>query len=239
MTRNQHTSHETNNIAPPSTLLLEMDGALVNSIPMLYDAYCELLSKYGYKGTKTEFRECLGLSPTDFIPLLSDQCGLKKPLQTLLNEYMQLLRVRYTEEMPLVENVKQFLEMKPLSRLTIGLVANSPLTLAKSFLQTTHLNNRFDALIAFNIDDDDLPSNIYRYALSKLDVDPSETVAVVNAPINAEKCLELGILTILLTPHGRSELVPMSDKRCLRAKNWETIRQFFMLWNDIYQLEYR
>lgn len=235
MSRNK-AYEEIKNLPPPTTVLLEMDGGLVNSSSALYQAYCALLSKYGYEGTKTEFKQCAGLSPTDFIPLLCDQHGIKKSIAALLHEYVQILSRHYTPEMPLVVNVRQFLDHKPLPRLTLALISTSPKLLTKAFLQDTHLTNYFDVLVSFNVDEADLPLNIYRYALAQLNVVASETIAIVHSTTNLEKCLDLGIQTILLDPNGRTELMPMSEKRCLRAKNWDAIQQFFMLWNDIYHI---
>lgn len=231
MTHNHHPGQQ---LAFPTTVFIDVDGALLDSIPVLFNVYHELLQKYGVDGSKSEFRELIGLTAMGVIAALSDQHGLKQSPNRLLEEFKGLLLQQYNKEIPLVPGVDKFLEIAHQLGLSVAFVTMSQPTLTQKILQALDLGDYYDTLISLSDwEEKQTPStNIYQEALSKLNINDEETVAIVASSCSTADALAANIPSICLCPNGRAELYPpLGEKKSLRAKDWDVITRFFMLWH--------
>lgn len=181
----------------PSAFIIEMDGALFDSIPVLYRVYEEFLRSHGLEGTREDFRKIVGLSNPEYVLALADQYGLKKSLPLLLKQYEQLLNAHYNENLSLFPNAAQFLEFCFQQGISLALIANSGLALSRKILRSKNLLEKFDEIVSVEelYSDPLLYRNNYEYALSVLGHPREEVIAITNTNIATQQALEANIQT--------------------------------------------
>lgn len=215
----------------PTTLLIEMDGALLNSLPVLFKVYKELLEHHGYELSKLEFREVFGLPPQAAIPILCEKCGIKKSSALLQNEFFSLIGKYYTSDIPLAEGALDFLEnVKTYAPgLELILLTSTPLILTQAYLEAHEMKDLFDEIIWLDQWDFEAYNNFCLYALDKLHVQPEESITVAFSDHAINAAFDAGMLTIKLTHKGHVE-INFEEEHYFRAKSWDTILRFFYAW---------
>src|SRR5262249_53719248 len=109
----------------PSIVLMELDGVLIDSESILYEAYNKLLEKSGLRGSKTEFQEIFGLPINLFLMELIEKYSVKKPIEQLEQEYVKLLSEQY-HNISILPQAESFLKDATKKGYTLGLVATAP-----------------------------------------------------------------------------------------------------------------
>jgi beta-phosphoglucomutase-like phosphatase (HAD superfamily) len=222
---------EQSEFIPPTHLLIEMDGALVNSMSVLYNAYEALLQKYDLKADKNEFKKTIGLKEDEYLLALSDFYGLKGSLQKLQDIYQKLLTTQYREgKIDLFAHAQEFLQYVQSIGLTITLIAAAPGSIVKPFLKEKKIDDFFDLVVT----SDSYTSasnqylNSYHFALINLGINPLEAVAAIHTAIGIDESLELDILTFSMTHRPQDSLIlQTSEKLRLQIGNWSNLKEVF------------
>lgn len=214
---------------PPNTFLIEMDGALVDSIPILYKAYEDLLRKFKCIGSKSEFKKLVGLNAPEFLLALSDIHGLKGSLKVLEDQYRTLLAPHYNEKMVLFPGALEFLDEASQSGFSIVLVSAMDPTLVYDFLRIKKIQNKFDLVVTgeeFRIQSQSY-LNEYHYAFMTLGVDPEEVVSVVHTMMGKECSLDTDLVTLVLTHMSEGKAMePTGDSHCIQVRDWKALQPF-------------
>lgn len=214
----------------PNVILIEMDGALIDSDFALLKIYNELLCKFGFEGNLSEFNELIGLLPFDLLMELSDRYGLRHSLEDLEKYYQQLIGQYYhPQEMPLCSGAADFLNYANEIGLTLGLIATTAGDkLCQTFLKIHHLEKIFTTVVTpdnLNINLSNQP-NIYQHALSSLGTDSEAaiTIACQNSSVFTSK--EAGVYVLWITPHQKEGM----HKKYMTVHDWAAIKHLFHSW---------
>lgn len=219
------------NSEPPSTILIEMEGALVNSFPFVHQAYKKLMSQYGVELTKLDVREVCGMPPQEAIPLLCDKFGIKKPWKVLHDEFLSLIGNYYSPEMLLSQGAKEF--VKNVSEfMNVCLISSMPLILTRAYLEAHQLIDFIDRIISLdNWEKRSYTSNIFLYALDKIEGNPEDTVVAVLTDYGVQNAVDSGMLTFKLSHKGQ-RYIRSETKKFHRAQSWEGIQVLLGLWHS-------
>lgn len=213
----------------PQTLIIELDGALIDSISTLYNIYKVFLQKHGYVGSRTEFNELLGLPLPEYLFELSGIHGLRKSLEILQQEYQILLRQFYTTQLNLVPGVQEFLSTANQLGLTLCVVSGFEKKFVRGFLKEKQLLEAFEVVVSIPETDvvlENIP-NLYQNALTILGTESEDAIAIVSSAHAVEDSKEAGILTWWLSSHGKSHIRSTADQKdCLPIKDWGVIQEF-------------
>ena len=90
-------------------LLLDLDGTLANSLPMLYHYYSKFLEQYGYRGTPEEFERLNGPSMLEIMSILQKRYSLPSEGKDLFVTYQAMLVQAYAQKVPLFQGGREFL----------------------------------------------------------------------------------------------------------------------------------
>lgn len=156
-------------------VVFDLDGTLVDSHGVLWDAYAAFLDRHGKRPTRAEFASLNGPSLSEIVDCLAERHGLDDRAD-LLAEYRLLLDDAYAEApaMPHADRLLRDLH----GRLPLGLVTSAPRQLAAALLE----RHRWAQLFAVVITGDDGPAKpdpaLYRLAADRLGV-ASGNIAVI------------------------------------------------------------
>jgi len=162
---------------------IDLDGTLVDSLPLLYDIYCQFLARYGVKGTPEEFAQINGPSLKEGIAFLKEKHSLPDEVHSLFMESMQAIGERYRHEVQLFDGAAEFLEEVKSQGGKIALVTSADGASAKAILERCGIASAFDALIS---SDGLLKAKpdpaIYNKALEIMNAQPGDAFAIEDAP---------------------------------------------------------
>lgn len=230
-TRRERAHAKFQNPELPNTILIEMDGALIDSLPVLYKIYNDYLHQHSINGSKNEFNQIAGLPLPEFLLQLIEKYGFRRTLDGFLKEYINLLSFVYNADIPLLNNAQQFLTVAGKLGLTLGIVASVGEDLTLRYLHEKHLFGIFDVIATTTIEDvipENIP-NLYQKALTRLSTEPEDAIAIVSTIQGAEAAKEAGIPRWILSPHEKRtvQLENVQDYKLI--KDWSVISSFFKL----------
>lgn len=162
----------------PHVILIEMEGVLVDSDELLYEAFSSFLKKYSFETTKIEFYSLKGLPLAEMIHQLNERYGLRNSIEKLVSDYYQILK-EFFSNVPLKKEAESVLQYAYDQGFSLNLISTFQNQLIKPFLQSTHIIEYFDAIITTDETVIENIPNLYQKALDFLGVDAEETIAII------------------------------------------------------------
>lgn len=205
-------------------IFIDLDGTLVDSMPLFYTAYLHFLKQNGHVGNKEEFNAIIGATLPDMMTALSERYALKQTSQDLIQLFMKMLKTHYSKEIKIFPGAQEFLNFAKALKLKLALVTSAPRELVDSFLKGHGLLNTFDLIITPDDVVNGKPSpEVFEFALHKFELEPNEALAIEDSSVGVKAAVGAGISTIKLT-HG-DETHP--DKYCILLKDWHEVLYLF------------
>jgi beta-phosphoglucomutase len=128
-------------------ILFDFDGTLVDSEPIHFEAWKQILAPFGLQLSWDEYcRNCIGVSDKAMIRQLADEVGLD--FEELYAQYprkKELLRDRMLAAPPMTEGVRNFL--LEFESLPMGLVTSSYKLEVEPVLEALAVRHRFRASV--------------------------------------------------------------------------------------------
>lgn len=128
-------------------VFFDLDGTLVDSIPILKQTYFDFLEKHGVAGSEDEFQTLNGPALREVIRILKDRYGFVKDSDTLLIEYLDILKDKYRYDIKFTEGNIQILNHLKSAGYILYLVTSSPGFLIEPLLQREGLKTVFSGCI--------------------------------------------------------------------------------------------
>lgn len=180
-------------------LLLDLDGTLAHSLPVMFQSYCDFLGCFGRSGTRQEFEDLNGPTLPAIVRMLADRHGLTESPDALIALYRGILEHNYPRLVRPNAYADTLLAYAEGRSLRIGLVTSSVRLIAESFLNAHGLSSRFSTIVSADDVDRGKPDPmIYRRALEVLGVPPEAALAVEDSRAGALASTAAGIRTIFL-----------------------------------------
>lgn len=177
-------------------ILFDLDGTIVNSDPIHYQAWEQMLASYSIEIDENFYKSRISgrINPEivkDILPQLSPDAG-----QKLISEKEVLFRELAPELKPL-NGFSELLAWTDTHQLKRALVTNAPRLNAEFMLEVLGIKEAFDAVVlaedCIAAKPDPAP---YHVALDKLGITAEEAIAVEDSPSGIRAAVGAGIRTI-------------------------------------------
>lgn len=200
-----------------------MDGTIVDSLPMLFDAYRSFLHHFGHTGTSQEFASLIGPSLPEVVAILKQRYNLKGDLNSLLDLYQKELLTTYRHHVRAFPLVRDALIYAKANGFKLALVSSAESHIVEACLEGLSLSPFFDITVSKqpNINSKPAP-DLYLHALQKLNIDASSALAIEDAKSGVTAATSAGIFTLWLT-HGHPHIPQESHHLFLYVNDWAAV----------------
>ena len=211
-----------------AALLIDLDGTLVDTLPLLFDVYIKFLKQFGIKGSTEEFNELNGPSLTEVLAILQKRYHLKGEIKTLLKQYQADIALGYAGSR-LFPDAQKTIKRARSHGLKIGLVSSAERSLVNAFMAGKKIEALFDAVITPEGLLRGKPApDLYHQALKELDIPAAEALVIEDSANGVQSARKAGISTLWMTQDSD----PIEDPSCFKLRNWSDIDQFLERYYD-------
>ncbi|MCM0589682.1 MAG: HAD-IA family hydrolase [Gloeotrichia echinulata CP02] len=180
-------------------ILFDLDGTIVNSDPIHYQAWEQMLASYSIEMDETFYKLRISgrINPEivkGILPQLSPAAG-----QKLIDEKEVLFRELASELKPL-KGLSELLAWTDTHQLKLALVTNAPRLNAEFMLEVLGIKEAFDVVVLAEDCIAGKPDPApYQVALDKLGMTAEEAIAIEDSPSGIRAAVGAGIRTIGIT----------------------------------------
>lgn len=207
----------------PKALLVDMDGTIVDSLPMLFDAYRAFLHQFGHVGTSLEFLTLIGPSIPEIVVILRDRYHLKGDLNTLLDGYQKGLLTTYRHQIQAFPQVREVLIYAKAMGFKLALVSSAETDIVQACLEGLSLAPFFDVIVSKEPDLKSKPSpDLYLKALELLQINPEACLAIEDAKNGVAASTGAHIFTLWIS-HGNPTPSPQSKELYMYVNDWPAV----------------
>jgi beta-phosphoglucomutase family hydrolase len=130
---------------PFGAYLFDCDGTIVDSMPLHYLAWSEILAEWGCVFDEDLFYSMGGMPVVEIVATLNRQHGLNMPVEAVAHRKEQL----YYEHLPQLQAVPEVLEHVELSygKIPFAVVSGSTRDSVVKSLEILNIRDRFDTLV--------------------------------------------------------------------------------------------
>ncbi len=183
--------------------LLDMDGILVDSEPLHCKAWSEVAHFMGASLPPEFFHKYVGIGNTkvaeDLISMTKTELSKEEIVEQKTNVYLGLIR-----SIKPMEGIVEFLTKLKKNHLSIGVVSSSPRKEVVSTLQYAGIFSFFETVTSKEDARETKPApDLYKAALRKMNLQPTECVAVEDSESGVGAAKSAGIYCIAI-PHKLS-----------------------------------
>lgn len=190
-------------------VIFDMDGVIIDSIPVHFKAWQELFAKYEKKNYKfEEFEKVIGFSTENIIIKFKNEYNIKEDVEKMAQVKNDLYLKYFKKEARLVSGVLPLLKQLKKRRLSVALASSEPTPIIKTVILKFRLKDFFKVIIGGDETIRPKPSpEIFLKAASELKVSPSECLVIEDSPpgITAAKSAKMKCLAIATT-HKHTDL---------------------------------
>lgn len=199
-------------------ILVDLDGTLVDSLPVLYPIYGEFLRLYGFEGSSCEFEQINGYSVPLIVEFLQKKYDLPGFAQDLYTKYESLIQERYLDCVELFPDSKSFLSRGTSLGYHFVLVSSCPEHLVRLILSKHEILPFFSHLITKDQVRFCKPhKEPYCLALDLLKIENTQAIAIEDAENGVLSAQGAGIMTFQIVRQGFAEKKDMA---------WPVVTQF-------------
>lgn len=207
----------------PKALLIDMDGTIVDSLPMLFDAYRAFLHQFGQVGTSQEFLTLIGPSIPEIVVILKERYHLKGDLDTLLEGYQKGLLDTYRHHIQAFPQVREVLIYAKAMGFHLALVSSAEGEIVQACLEGLSLAPFFDVVVSKTPSLKSKPApDLYLQALKSLGVDSDACIAIEDAKNGVLASTGANIFTLWIT-HGKPTTSQESKDLYMYVNDWEVV----------------
>jgi HAD superfamily hydrolase (TIGR01509 family) len=198
-------------------LLLDLDGTLADSLPVMRISYDRLLARFGCIGSDAEFELLNGPPLTTVADHLIRHHGLDCTVQTLLETYRELIHGAYMQVAP-SHGARPLLEALQHDRVCTAVVTSNTSALTRAWLEHTGLSGLIDVIVGCEDVTHGKPDpEPYTVALDRLRAAPERSFAVEDTLTGARSALAAGLRTAVIgfpqdaLPEGMMAVQSLAD----------------------------
>jgi HAD superfamily hydrolase (TIGR01509 family) len=130
-----------------TTAIFDMDGLLIDSEPLWYEAAQECLGKFGMIIGEEQYVETTGLRTKEFLQYWFGVFEISHDyISTTEKEITDLVITKVMDGGTMMDGVLEVMELVKQSSLKVGLASSSPLALIKAVLDKTNMHQYFSAI---------------------------------------------------------------------------------------------
>lgn len=208
-----------------SAVIFDMDGVLLDSEPLHYEAVRVLLAEHGVEFPLEDYFRYLGTTLTSTWDDLCERYPISMPFEQFEARYNSDVLDQYLAGAPLIRGARELVAQLRDAGVPIAVASSSHRIWVDAALSGAGLREYFEQTTAGDEVKMGKPSpEIYLKAAEKLGLDPSECIAIEDAPAGVESARAAGMKVVLV----RSELTNELDL----ASDWQVddLTEFKLTW---------
>lgn len=184
-------------------VIFDMDGVMIDSEPLWEKTERILLKRRGIEYTADYRDQIVGLNQNDSGKLLVETFNLKDSVEEIIDERVVILTGIYEEELEVVKELIPLLNQLQDLDYKLAVASSSPLRVINFVLDMFSLHQYFPVVVSGECTDDGKPHPaIYLHTAKKLEIDPSECVAIEDS-INGVKSAKAAGMHCIAVPDKR------------------------------------
>lgn len=205
-----------------TTLLIDFDGTMVDTVPTLFRMYMNFLAEHGAVGSEEEFSYLNGRAGHEAIAYLKENYELPHSMEELALDYMMKLREFYASDVEFFPGTVEFLQAARANGLRLAIVSAASGELIESTLKRHGAEGLIEAVISPEGLKHAKPDPaIFFQALSIMGVTPSEAMVIEDAPNGIRAALAAGIPTVAICREGTPPDMPHGV--LATVSNWDEV----------------
>jgi len=181
-------------------IIFDMDGVIVDSMPVYYEIYNEILSSYGKHIPLESFSKRCGGLP--FLKIMELE-GVTDAPETLLAEKELKLTHKFSETIKPIPGIYDILDLP----LTFAIASGAP---KKAILRTITELNIIDKISGvssgYEVPRPKPAPDIWIDVAHKISVAPSNCIIIEDSPAGVQGAKEAGMITIGLVPNSSTNI---------------------------------
>ena len=208
-----------------SAVIFDMDGVLLDSEPLHYEAVRQILAEQGVEFPIEDYLRYLGTTLTSTWDDLCERYPITMPFEQFEARYNADVLVQYQAGAPLISGARELVAQLRDEGIPIAVASSSHREWVEAALTGAGLRQYFQQTTAGDEVSMGKPSpEIYLKAAHKLGVDPVDCIAIEDAPAGVESAKAAGMSVVLV----RSELTNDLDL----ASDWQVgdLTEFKLTW---------
>lgn len=184
-------------------LIFDVDGTLVDSLPLHRRAWQETMHQFGLKLTEELFRECFGRTSVDLVDFLNHRLSdqLSQPLDA---EQVGIAKDKaYLQYIPLLQPIGPVVDVvyRHMDRMPIGVATNESFGIANMVLRSTGLGTCFRALVTVDEVENPKPApDIFLECAHRLGVKPESCQVFEDSDYGLEAARAAGMIVTDVRP---------------------------------------
>jgi len=179
--------------------LFDCDGTIVDSMPLHYKAWKQILGEWNCEFSEERFYAWGGMPIVQIISTLNNEYGLSMPVETLAARKESLYFELLPELQPVPEVVEHVLAMH--GKIPFAVVSGSTRDSVVASLTTLRLLDRFDALVCAGEYQNSKPHpEAFLLAAEKLGVHPNTCLVFEDTDMGIEAATAAGMKSARVPP---------------------------------------
>ncbi|MCY3557614.1 MAG: HAD family phosphatase [Chloroflexi bacterium] len=195
-----------------SAVIFDMDGVLLDSEPLHYEAVRIILAEQGVDFPLEDYFRYLGTTLTSTWDDLCDRYPITMPFAQFEARYNADVLAHYRAGAPLIRGARELVEQLREAGVPIAVASSSHRMWVDAALKGAGLSDYFDQTTAGDEVSMGKPSpEIYLKAAEKLGFDPARCIAIEDAPAGVESASAAGMKVVLVRSELTDDLNLTSD----------------------------
>lgn len=188
----------------PGAVLCDLDGTLIDSLPVLREAYAQFLAAHAADATTAPpFERFNGTALRDVVRDLERELSLDGGHDTLFAQYLAILEQGYAPHAAIAPGALALLDDVRGRGARTAVVTSAPRALALRVLESCGLLEHVDAVVGADDVAAAKPSPLgYLEALRVLGVDAGDAIAIEDSPAGVQAAIAAGVRCIAVAGPG-------------------------------------
>lgn len=207
-------------------VIFDHDGTLVNSEPVHWHCWTEVLRPFGLKLSQEEYKRSLsGVPSAASATWLADKFNLDVNPGALLTAKQKLLRTFLTNNSyPLMPGVAQLVDYLAQKRVLMAVASGADRTEVRRTLEFHGFDRHFTTVATQNDVTHNKPApDVYLHAAQQLGVQPDECVAIEDSDSGEKSARAANIFCLRL----HSEALAVENPQVVRFADFDRIHAWF------------
>jgi HAD superfamily hydrolase (TIGR01509 family) len=182
-------------------LIFDMDGLMVDTEPMYWDAGRKLAAKYGKTLTDQTLRKMMGRLPVDSMAIFASDCGIDQDPQTLCDMRNDMVAELFAKGVGPMPGLRDILD-RFRNRCRYAVATSASKRFADILLPALGVHDDFDVVQTGDTVTHGKPDpEIYLKAMAALNVAPAESVVLEDSKAGATAGKRAGAYVVAVPSH--------------------------------------